>query len=314
MPPDPHDHAPAPAAGGHAHAPQADTFALTVALGLTAVVMGGEFFASWLTHSLALLADAWHMLSDVGSLGLALAATLLAQKPRSLRKTFGYKRFEVLAALANGVLLAVVSVFIVYEAWERLRHPPRVHGLGMVVTGLATMALNLVTALFLARRSKQNVNIRAALAHVLGDALGAAAAIVAGLVVAFTGELRADPLLSVAVSGLLLWSAWRLVTQTAHILMEGTPEGLHPEEIARAIAEVPGVSSVHDLHVWSIAAGEPAVTAHVVLTAGGYHGAVVARAVCEAIERRFGVTHSTIQPEPAPPGIVQLGRPDAPAH
>ncbi len=301
-------------AGHHDHSPRGDPFALAIALALTVLMMAGEFVASFFTHSLALLADAWHMVSDVGSLALALVATLVALRPRSLKKTFGYQRFEVLAALVNGVLLAAASVLIIVEAYQRFVHPPAVLGGWMVVTGFATMAVNLVIALFLSKRGGKNVNVRAALAHVLGDAAGAGAAIVAGAVVALTGENRADPVLSVAVSALLLWSAWRLVSETTHILMEGTPEGLRPDEIALAIQEVPGVQSVHDLHVWSISAGEPAVTAHVVLAPGGFHGVVVARAVCEMLEKRFGVAHSTVQPEPLPPGIVQLGRPDSPSR
>lgn len=308
-----HDHDAAHAHGHHHHVSD-DVFALGVSLALTAVVMVGEFVAGYFTGSLALLADAWHMVSDVGSLGLALAATRIARRPRSPRKTFGYKRLEVLAALANGVLLGVASVLVIGEALERLRNPVHVHGLGVVAAGAGTLAINIGIAVFLSRRGRGNVNVRAALAHVIGDALGAAAAVVAGLVVVFTGDTRADPLLSVVVSGLLLWSAWRLVTETAHILMEGTPAGFDPQAIETAIQQVPGVGSVHDLHVWSIGAGEPAVSAHVVLEPGGYHGDVVARAVCEALERRFEVTHTTIQPEPPPPKIVQLGTRPPPAR
>jgi cobalt-zinc-cadmium efflux system protein len=151
------------------------------------------------------------------------------------------------------------------------------------------------------------VNVRAALAHVLGDLLGSCAAIASGLIVYWTGLLRADPLLSVVVSVLLLWGSWRIIGETGHILMEGTPEGIDAAELEAAIHRVPGVGSVHDLHVWLIAAGQPAVTAHIVLAAGVFHGEQIARSVCEMLERQFHVHHATIQPEPRPPGIVQLG-------
>ncbi len=302
--------------GHHQHHHHADTdgdvAALGIALGLTLVVSIGEIAAGVWTGSLAVIADAWHMVSDAGSLALALAATHLARRPRSPRKTFGYRRLEVLAALANGLLLGVAAVFIVREAWVRLQKPEEIRGWGVVITGGVTLGVNLLVAFVLSRRTRGNVNVRAALAHVLGDALGSAAAIAAGAIVLLTGETRADPLLSLFVAALLLWSAWRLVGETAHILMEGTPEGFDPLQIEAAIRAVPGVSSVHDLHVWSIGAGEPAVTAHVVLAPGGFHGDQVARAVCETLERRFQVRHATIQPEPPPPGIVKLGTPERP--
>ena len=272
-----------------------------------------EFASAALLNSLALAADAWHMLSDVGSLGLAAFATTLAQRPRSVRNTFGYRRFEVLAALANGVLLGVASVLIVREAWSRLWDPPIVQGTGVAIVGAVGLVVNLLSAFFLHARSEGNVNVKAALAHVLGDALGSCAAIVAGLIVRFTGEQRADPALSVLVSCVLLWSAWRVISEATHILMEGTPEGVDTMEIERGILRVPGVASVHDLHVWSISPGQPAVTAHIVLGAGVYHGEQVAQSVCALLERQFSVHHATIQPEPQPPGIVQLGTPSSPS-
>jgi cobalt-zinc-cadmium efflux system protein len=300
---------------GHSHShghDHGDLKALGIALAITASFMGVEFVAGHLFGSLAVIADAWHMLSDAGSLGLALFATWIGRRPRSTRKTFGYRRLEVLAALANGVLLAAAAVLIVAEAWERWSHPLPIDGLPVAGIGFAGLVINLVTAAFLHHRSKENVNVRAALAHVLGDALGSCAAIGAGLVVYWTGELRADPLLSVAVSLLLLWSAWRILKDTSHILMEGTPEGLDPKVIERAILTVPGVGSVHDLHLWSISAEEPALMAHVVLAEGTAHGERVARSVCNLLESQFEIHHATIQPEEAPPRIVQLGTPVTP--
>lgn len=292
---------------GHNHGHGSPAKLLTAALVLTTTFIAVEFVAAHLTGSLALLADAWHMVSDAGSLALALAASVLARRPPSVRKTFGYRRLEVLAALANGVLLGVAAVLIVFEAVDRLNTPQPVKGMGVAIVGGAGLAVNLAAAAILLRGAKDSVNVRAALAHVLGDALGSVAAIVAGLVVHFTGETRADPVLSLFVAALLLWGAWRVISETAHILMEGTPEGLDPAVVERTIRDVPGVASVHDLHIWSITAGEPAVTAHVVLEDGGWHGEEVAQAVCNALERRFNLHHATIQPEPPPRRIVQLG-------
>lgn len=310
-PPHDHDHGHAGKGGhSHGHAPAAgDTRAiraLSFALVLTAGFMVVEFAASALFHSTALKADAWHMLSDVGSLALAMFATTIAVRPRSRRKTFGYKRVEVLAALLNGVLLGVAAVLVVSEALSRLQHPAPVSGEGVLGIGIAGLVVNLIAAALL-HRGSDSLNVRAALAHVIGDALGSCAAIVAGAVIALTGDTRADPALSLLVAGILLWSAWRLVAETSHVLLEGAPEGLDPHELERTIGGVAGVASVHDVHVWSISQGEPAVMAHVVLASGGFHGDQVAQTVCDVIHQRYGIHHVTIQPEPPPPGIVQLG-------
>lgn len=299
-----HDH-------GHDHGHGSPARILAIALALTTTFIAVEFVAAHLTGSLALLADAWHMVSDAGSLALALGASVIARRPRSAQKTFGYKRLEVLAALANGVLLGVAAVLIVIEAIERLRTPEPVEGLGVIVVGAAGLFVNLLSAWILMRGAADSVNVQAALAHVLGDALGSVAAILAGAIVYFTGATRADPILSLFVAVLLLWGAWRLVRETAHILMEGTPAGIDPELVERTIRDVAGVDSVHDLHIWSITSGEPAITAHVVLSDGGWHGEDVAQAVSRALERRFHLHHATIQPEPAPRRLVQLGRRDA---
>jgi cobalt-zinc-cadmium efflux system protein len=306
---DGHEHGHEHGHGHHHHHAHATERALFAALVLSLGVTAGEFWAGHRTGSLALVADAWHMLSDAGSLVLALLASRWGRRARSPRKTFGYRRIEVLAALANGVLLGVASVLVGLEAVDRLQHPEEVHGAGVVVAGGATLAVNLLIAYVLSRGGRGNVNVRAALAHVLGDAIGSGAAMLAGVVVLWSGRSEADPVLGLLVSLYLLWSAWGLVRETAHVLMEGTPEGFDPESVERSMRQVPGVDSVHDLHVWSIGVGEPAISAHVVMAPGGHHGDVVARAVCDKLERDFGVTHSTIQPEPPRPGMVQLGRP-----
>lgn len=284
----------------HSHANTASR-ALAFALGLTATFMVVEAVAGWLTGSLALLADAGHMLSDVGSLSLALFAMHIGRRPRSKRKTFGYKRLEVLAAMLNGVALGVLAVLIAIEAVERLQDPREVIGEGVIVVGALGLMVNLVSAWVLHRGGSGSVNVRAAMAHVLGDALGSVAALTSGIVVVVTGEVWADPMLSLVVAGILLWGAWRILGETVHILMEGTPEGMDVADVERIISEHPGVGSVHGVHVWSITTGEVAVTAHVVLASNDYGGAEVAMEVRRALIQRFHLHHVTIQPErPAP--------------
>lgn len=292
--------------GGDARGASGASRALTLALAFTGTFMVVEFVAGHLTGSLALLADAGHMLSDVGSLSLALFATWIGRRPRSPQKTFGYRRTEVIAALVNGATLGLIAVLIALEAVERFAEPRPVVGEGVVVVGSLGLLVNLASAWILHRRGSDSVNVRAALAHVLGDALGSVAAITAGVIVLTTGYVQADPALSLLVAALLLWGAWRIVGETTHILMEGTPPGVDVSEIEQAIAAVPGVAAVHDLHVWSITSGEAVVTAHVVLRTG-HHGTEVAHAVGEVLERRFHLQHVTIQPERARPGLVQVG-------
>ena len=275
---------------------------LSLSLGITASFMVVEVVVGWWSGSLALLADAGHMLADTGSLVLALVAQHFAAKPRTERSTFGYRRAEVLAAFVNGISLAFVGLLIVKEAIERWINPIEIHGRPMLATAVGGLGVNLLVA-WLLTRGQKNLNVQAALAHVLTDALGSVAAILAALAVLFWGLTRADPLLSAAVAGLVVYSGWRVLRETTGILLEGAPPHLDVSEIERAILACPGVASVHDLHVWRISERFDTLTAHVLLDRG-HHGTDVCRGVADCMKSRFGLSHVTIQPESPPPELL----------
>jgi len=249
-----------------------------------------------LTRSLALLSDAAHMLTDAGALTLALVAQRIARRPRTARRTYGFRRAETLAACANGIALVVTTGWIALEALRRWSHPPEVRGFGMLVTAALGLAVNLASAWVLTRGEGHNANTRAALAHVLSDAVGSVAAIVAGALVLGFRWNRADPVISLVISVLILWGAWKIVRDAIDVLMEGAPARLDLAELERAIRSQPGVADLHDLHAWSVADGYPAVTVHVVLREG-QHGVEVARAVATMLRVRFEIEHATVQPE-----------------
>jgi len=249
--------------------------------------------------SLALLADAGHMLADAGALVLAIVAQHFADKPRTERTTFGFRRAEVLAAFVNGIALAFVGLLIVKEAVERWITPIPIQGRPMLATAIGGLLVNLLVAAML-MRGQSNLNVRAALAHVLTDALGSVGAILAALAVLFWQQTRADPLLSGAIAVLVAVSGWRVLRETTAILLEGAPPHLDVAEIERTISACPGVASVHDLHVWRISEKFDALTAHVTL-ARGHHGTDVCREVAACLKKIYDLDHVTIQPEPPPP-------------
>lgn len=269
---------------------------------LTASFMVVEVGVGFWSGSLALLADAGHMLSDAGALALALVAQHFADKPRTERTTFGFRRAEVLAAFVNGITLAFVSLLIVKEAIERWVTPIEIHGKPMLGTAIAGLVVNLLVAWML-MRGQSNLNVRAALAHVMTDALGSVGAILAALAVLLWGLTRADPLLSGFIALLVAFSGWRVLRETTSILLEGAPPHLDVAAIERTIASCPGVASVHDLHVWRISDQFDALTAHVTL-GGERHGTDVARVVAECLKSQYGLDHVTIQPESPPPNEV----------
>jgi cobalt-zinc-cadmium efflux system protein len=252
------------------------------------------------------------MFTDAGALTVALLAQRVAQRARTGQRTFGYRRAEVLAALANGVVLGASSLGILVEAMRRFREPPEVHGLPMLVVAALGLVLNLISAAVLAGSGQSNANVRAAAAHVAADAAGSVAAILAGVAVWAFGWNIADPIMSTAISLLILWSAWKLVRESVDVLMEGAPRGVTVAEIEKAISLTPGVASQHDLHVWSISDGLPMVSVHVVLD-GKHHGTDVAAAVAARVREATGVGHVTVQPEaPVGHGLVPLGLPGRP--
>jgi cobalt-zinc-cadmium efflux system protein len=302
-----HDHPHGHGGPGHAHASTSTpTRRLALALSLTASFMVVEVVTGWLTGSLALLSDAGHMLTDAGALTVALLAQRVAQRARSGERTFGYRRAEVLAALANGVVLGVSSVWILIEAVRRFQDPPAVLGLPMLVVAGVGLVMNLVSAWILSGAGASNANVRAAAAHVAADAAGSVAAILAGFAVWAFGWNRADPAISLLISLLILWSAWGLIREALDVLMEGAPRGLVAAAVEKTIAETPGVASAHDLHLWSISDDLPMVSVHVVLD-GRHHGTEVAAAVARRVREAHGVAHVTVQPEaPSSHALVPL--------
>jgi cobalt-zinc-cadmium efflux system protein len=255
-----------------------------------------EAIAGLLSGSLALLSDAGHMMTDAGALALALYAQVLGARVRTGRRTFGFRRAEILAALVNGTVLAVSAIWIIVAAIGRLASPPPVHGKGMLVVASIGLLVNLLSAFILSRDQTHNSNVRAAVAHVLSDAAGSVAAIVAGVLILWRGWTLADPVASISISLLILLGAWRLLRDSVNILMEGVPGDLATDQVEAVIRGTPGVTDVHDLHVWCVADGFPVLTVHVVL-AHGHHGTDVAQSVAARAERLLGVTHVTVQPE-----------------
>jgi cobalt-zinc-cadmium efflux system protein len=253
--------------------------------------------------SLALLADAGHMLADAGALGLAFFAQRVATRPRTQKTTFGYRRAEVLAAFANGMLLAGVAVLIVKEAIERYLAPTPIRAEEMLVTAAAGLVVNLLSAAVLSGSQKQSLNVHAAFLHVLTDALGSVAAILAGALVLWFGFVRADPVLSVVIAVLVATSGFRVLRETMGILLEAAPPDLDVSAVERTILETPGVDDVHDLHVWRISERFDTLTAHVTLKRGA-HGTDVSRRVSERLLAEHGLGHVTIQPEAPPPDDV----------
>ena len=270
--------------------------ALRWAFGITTVILVAEAVGGWLTNSLALLSDAGHMLSDAASLGLSLLAIHFAKKPASASKSYGYRRLEILAALANGVALFVIAVAISWEAAHRLFAPPPVASLPMMGIAGIGLAANLASAWVLLHQGdvKDNLNLRSAYLHVLGDALGSVGALLAGALMYFYGWYIADPIVSVVVALLILRGAWGVVSQSLHILMEGTPAGSNIEAMIASLETIPGVCNVHDVHVWTVTSGYDVFSCHLVVSKGTNITNVVA-AGAELLERQFGIRHTTIQ-------------------
>ncbi|AKU94940.1 Cobalt-zinc-cadmium resistance protein CzcD [Labilithrix luteola] len=279
---------------GHAGAPARR---LLIALVLTATFLVVEAVVGFFSHSLALLSDAGHMLTDAGALLLALVAQRVADRPRTEFHTFGFRRAEILAALLNGIVLGASAVWVIVEAIRRFSQPQAVAGGWLMATASAGLVINLVAAWVLGSGTKEsNANVQAAFAHVIADAAGSVAAMIAGVLVLAFGWYIADPIVSIVISVMILWGAYRLVRGSLGVLMETTPAGFDTAKIADTIRSVSGVTELHDLHVWSISEGFPLVTVHVVLD-GAAHGADVARRVSEQIRSVHGIEHVTVQPE-----------------
>jgi cobalt-zinc-cadmium efflux system protein len=280
----------------HDHTREGSQRTLLIVLALTFGYMLAEAVGGYLANSLALLSDAGHMLTDVAALTLSLFAVRFASRPATPRKTYGFYRLEILAALANGVTLIVLSLLICVEAYHRLRRPESVQGWTLIWISTGGLAVNLVSAWMLSHSHDENLNIRGALLHVLGDLLGSVAAIAAGVMIIWRGWLWADPLFSVVISLLIIYSSWRLVADAVNVLLEGAPSHINAAAVEEAMRSSPGVRAVHDLHIWTITSGRHAVTAHVVIN-DARESYRILRELREMLARRFALTHSTIQIE-----------------
>lgn len=263
---------------------------------LTAALAVAELVGGLVGGSLALLADAGHMLSDVGSLALALGALWLAARPPTARMSFGFRRAEILAATFNGVTLVAIAIWIFIEAARRLGDPPEILAGTTLAVALAGLAVNVLGVVILLRSGGRSLNLRAALLHVVADLLGSVGVIVAAVVILTTGWLYADPLVSILIGVLVLASSWRVLRESLGVLLEAAPEGIDPERVGRAMAAVEGVSEVHDLHIWTITSGFPALSAHVLVPEGEDCHAR-RRELSEMLRREFGISHTTLQVE-----------------
>ncbi|HXU39117.1 MAG TPA: cation diffusion facilitator family transporter [Blastocatellia bacterium] len=280
----------------HPHSHGRNRRRLIAVLALTLLYMLAEAVGGFLTNSLALLSDAGHMLADVAALLLALLALWFAARPVTARKTYGYYRMEILAALANGAALVVISLLISYEAFQRIKSPEGVRGLEVMLIAIGGLAINIASAFVLHSASSENLNMRGAFLHVMGDALGSVGAIVAGFLIWRWGLLLADPVISVAMCLLIIYSSWRLIVESVNILLEGTPSHINVHAIVEAMHSVPGVASVHDLHVWTISSGMDALSAHVTIEPGVSHKAAL-EGLQEQLRSGFNIGHLTIQIE-----------------
>lgn len=298
----------------HAHDAQQTERRFITSLLLTGLIFLAELVGGFWTGSLALLSDAAHVFLDVFALGLSYSALRLSARPADEQHTFGYHRLEVLAALVNGLTLAVIAIGIFGESWERWQAPQPVKSGPMLVIAIIGLVVNLVVALVLGGHShthdedaphdhahtRQDLNLHSAFLHVVGDAVSSLGVIIAGLLIWQTGWLWIDPLMSVLIGLMILWSAGRVLRGSLHILLEGTPVGVSLEAIARTMTSTPGVTEVHDLHVWSLCSGHIALSAHVV---ADHHPGTENGLVLMELQRRLksehGIEHTTIQIEPA---------------
>jgi cobalt-zinc-cadmium efflux system protein len=283
---------------GHDHGVGADTEArpLAVALALILAFMAAEVVLGVVADSLALLSDAAHMLVDAVALGMSVWAARLALRPPGGRMTFGFRRAEILSAQANGLTLLLLGLVIVAEGIVRLISPPDVHAPIVVATALVGALVNVIALRQVARANRANLNVEGSYRHLLTDLYAFAGTAVAGIVIWTTGFERADPIASLAVAGSMLAAAWPLLRASGRVLLEAAPEGIDPTEVALALRSQPGVTDVHDLHVWEISSGFPALSAHVLVERGqDCHG--IRRALEQTLAARFRIDHTTLQVE-----------------
>lgn len=288
-----HGHTSAAATAGARHRKP-----LLIAFGLTATFMVVELVTGLITGSLALLSDAAHMGTDVLGLGMALAAITLAQCKSTSQRTFGTYRLEVLAALANGILLFAVAGYVLYEAWQRISQPPEVPGLPLLVVATLGLIVNLISFRLLQAGSKESLNLKGAYLEVFADMLGSIGVIVAAIIIYTTGWRYADPIIGAGIGLFILPRTWKLTGQAIRILMEAAPPGVDVDQVRDRLTQIPGVADVHDLHIWTLTSGLETATGHVVLKDEAQLHDVLDQ-VLSTLETEYHVTHATIQCEPS---------------
>ena len=280
----------------HAPAPRSARY-LGIALAITTAFFIIELIGGILTNSLALLTDAWHMLNDVLALSFSLVAAWLALRPRTVKRTYGYYRAEILAAFLNGIFLWVIMVYIFYEAIQRIQQPAPVESLNMLIIAVLGLAANGLSAVALSRTKDESMNVRGAFLHVIADTLGSVGAISAGLIMYFTGWYQADPLISMMIGVLIFYSSWRLIRDSLNVLLEGVPSNIDVSAVERRIVELEDVEGVHDLHVWSITPTKMClVSCHVVVRKGTNRKKLISTLI-NMLKEEFGIDHTTIQLE-----------------
>src|SRR5438552_2159938 len=280
---------------GHEHGQARGS--LKIALVITATFLVAEFVGALYTNSLALLADAGHMLTDVAALSLSLFAMQFSSRRATARMTYGFYRVEILAALLNGVFLILVALYIFYEAYHRFFHPPEVKADWMLFVAVVGLLANLASAWVLFGKHHESLNVRGAFFHVLTDAIGSVGAILASIAIIVSGYQVADPLISIVVAVLILWSSWILIRDAVDILLEGTPAHINIVNLREQLGRVDGVGSVHDLHVWTLTSGVLAMSCHVVAGDGDFSRTELLRRVNDVAHQAFHIDHTTIQIE-----------------
>jgi cobalt-zinc-cadmium efflux system protein len=301
----------------HEHVNQVGVRPLVITLVIVAGVMIAEVIGGVISHSLALISDAGHMMVDALALGLSLFAVNLAKRPSTLTRTFGYHRVEIMAALANGSILVLVAAFIFFESYQRFREPSDVRTSIMLLTACIGLVANIAGIFLLRKGSHASLNIRGAFWHVLGDTISSVGVIAAAIIIMVTGWKYADPVVAIIIGIIILWGAVRLVRDSVDILMESVPKHIRVEDVVNAIRQIPGVKEIHDVHIWTITSGIIALSAHLMIQDQMVsHSTEVREQVNRMLEEQFNITHTTLQLECArceacPVGVVcQLARPD----
>jgi len=301
----------------HEHVSSMGSRPLVITLAIVLAVMVAEFVGGILSNSLALMGDAGHMLVDGLALGLSLFAINLSKRPSTLARTFGYHRVEIMAALANGSILLLVSVFIFFNSYQRFRAPPNIDTPLMLTIAVVGLVANLIGIWLLRKGSHGSLNVRGAFWHVLGDTVSSVGVIVAGVIIRFTGWAAADPVVAVVIGVVILWGAIRLVRDSVDVLMEAVPRHISAETVVAVLKELPGVEEIHDVHIWTITSGIIALSAHLMIQDQMVSLSTDVRdSVNRVLAERFGITHTTLQLESSrcescPVGVVcQIARPD----